>query len=51
MLDIIALTGLDWLYDIVENRYGRVAASVTTIALALGVVGVLVWIFVAVLGR
>ena len=51
MLDIIAMTGLEWLYDVVENRFGRLAATVVTAGLALGIIGVLVWILVRVLGR
>ena len=28
MLDVFAIFGLDWVYDKVEDRYGRAAASV-----------------------
>lgn len=29
MLDIVALTGLEWLYDTVEDRYGTLAAWIS----------------------
>jgi hypothetical protein len=51
MLDILALTGLEWLYDRIEDRYGRRAAWLVTSALALAIIGVLVWILIAVVNR
>ena len=34
MLDIVALCGLELVYDKVEDRYGRAAAWIVTILLA-----------------
>ena len=51
MLDIFALSGLEWLYDRVEGRYGRAAAWLVTSGAALIVIGTLVWILVKVLSR
>ena len=49
MLDIFALSGLEWVYDRVEDRFGRVAAWVVTMALALAVLGIAVAILLAIL--
>lgn len=35
MLDVVALMGLEWVYVKVEERYGRAAAWVVTITLAV----------------
>jgi Na+/melibiose symporter-like transporter len=51
MLDILALTGLEWLYDRVEDRYGRAAAWLVTGGTALILIGILIWILVRVLSR
>jgi Na+/melibiose symporter-like transporter len=51
MLDILALTGLDRLYDRVEDRYGRTAAWLLTSATALALIGIIVWVLFAVLWR
>jgi hypothetical protein len=51
MLDILALTGLDRLYDRVEGRYGRTAAWLVTSATALALIGIIVWVLFAVLWR
>jgi hypothetical protein len=51
MLDILALTGLDWLYDRIEDRYGRGTAWLATFAVALGIIGLSVWLLVLVLRR
>jgi len=47
MLDIVALTGVEWVYDLVEDRYGTAAAWVVTITLALTILGIAVAILVA----
>ena len=49
MLDIFALSGLEWVYDRVEDRFGRAAAWVVTITLALAILGIAVAVLVDVL--
>ena len=49
MLDIVALCGLEWLYDTVEERYGTVAAWLATIGLAALILGAVVAVVIAVL--
>jgi hypothetical protein len=39
MLDIFAVSGLEWVYDKVEDRYGRAAALLVTTALAFAILG------------
>lgn len=51
MLDILAVTGLEWLYDIVENRYGRVAALLVTWGAALFLIGLILWFLVRLIAR
>lgn len=48
-LDIFALSGLEWGYDRVEDRFGRVAAWVVTMALALAVSGIAAAVLVVIL--
>ena len=49
MLDIFALSALEWVYDGVEDRCGRAAAWVGTITLALAILGIAVAVLVDVL--
>jgi hypothetical protein len=42
MMHVFSLTGLEWIYDKVEDRYGRVAAWVVTLAFTAAVIGVAV---------
>lgn len=49
MLDLIALTGLECLYDYVENRHGRATAWIVTLAAAASILGSLIWILMRVL--
>jgi len=49
MLDVVALSGLEWVYDKVEDRYGRAAAWVVTTTLALTILGTAVAVFIAVI--
>ena len=49
MLDIFALSGIEWVYDRVEDRFGRAAAWFVTMALALAVLGVATAVLIAVL--
>jgi hypothetical protein len=51
MLDILAVWGLGWLYDWVEDRYGRPSALLVTWLTALTLLAVIIWIFVKVLAR
>jgi Na+/melibiose symporter-like transporter len=51
MLDFVAVAGLEWLYDRVEDRYGRAAAWLVTGSTALIFIGILVWILVRFFGR
>lgn len=51
MLDILALSGLEWLYERVEDRYGRGAAWAITLTVGLSVIAILVWILIAVFAR
>lgn len=48
MLDIVTLTGLEWVYDKVEERHGRAAAWVATITLAVALLAALVAVLVAI---
>ena len=48
MLDLVAWMGLEWLYDSVEDRYGRAVAWLI-IASALVLLGVVAWILIRVL--
>jgi len=42
MLDGLALCGLDWVYDKVEDRYGRAAAWIVTTVLAFSILAAMV---------
>ena len=47
MLDIVALSGLEWVYDKIEKRYGRAAAwVVTTVAAAAFLVAMVALVMV-----
>jgi hypothetical protein len=48
-LDILALTGLEWVYDKVDDRYGTAAAWLVTIVLTAIFVGVAVGALVLIL--
>jgi len=48
-LDPLAL--IEWIYDPVEERFGRIAAWLTTLSAGLALVAVLGWIFVEVVSR
>ena len=47
MLDVVALCGLEWAYDKVEERYGTAAAWVVTIAVAALMGGALIAVILA----
>jgi hypothetical protein len=49
MLDIVAESGLEWIYDKVERRYGRAAAWLATLALAAAIVAIFVTVLVLIL--
>ena len=49
LADIFALSGLGLLYDKIEARYGRLAAWLVTLAIALGIIATLIAILVWVL--
>jgi hypothetical protein len=49
MMDIVALAGLEWVFDKVEDRYGLAAAWVVTTALALAFLSAIVAVLIAVL--
>jgi hypothetical protein len=51
MADLMALMGLEFLYDALEERYGRLVASIVTLALALVIFGAVVWLLTKVLGH
>ena len=42
MLDIFALSGLEWVHDKVEDRFGRAAAWLVTTALIAAILGAVV---------
>jgi hypothetical protein len=46
--DILALTSLEMLYDVVEDRFGPIAAVLITTAMAFGLIGVFVWVLIKV---
>lgn len=39
--DLLAFAGLDWLYDRIEDRYGRGAAWLATFAAGLSIIGII----------
>jgi len=43
MADLMALMGLEFLYDVFEERYGRLVASIGTLVLALVILGAVMW--------
>jgi len=47
MLDILAFSGLEWVYDRVEDRFGKAAAWIVTLALALTILGIAAAVLVA----
>ena len=49
MLDIIAESGLGWVYDKVKRRQGRAAAWLATLALVGAVVAIVVAVLVVIL--
>ena len=49
MADLMALMGLEFLYDVVEERFGRVAAFVVTLASALALLAIVAWLPVQIL--
>jgi hypothetical protein len=49
MLDIFALSGLEWVYERVKGRFGRVAAWIVTMALVLAVLAIAAAVLLAVL--
>ena len=51
MADLMALIGLEFLYDVLEERYGRLVASIVNLALALVILGAAVWLLTKVLGH
>ena len=46
-MDVVALLGLEWIYDKVEDRYGRLAAWFVTIGLAALILGAVVVLIIA----
>ena len=48
MLDIFAQSGLEWVYDRVERRYGRAVAWLVTLALAGAMIAIAVTALVAI---
>ena len=48
-LDFFALSGLEWIYEKLEDRFGRAVAWVGTLVLALTLLGVGVAVLVAIL--
>jgi hypothetical protein len=49
MLDIFALSGLEWVYDRVADRHGRVVAWTVTVTLGLAILGIPVGVLIALL--
>lgn len=45
--DLLILTWIEWVYDKLEDRYGRVTAWLVTVGTALMLIGILVWVLVA----
>lgn len=45
-LDPLAL--IEWIYDPLEARFGRLVAWLVTFAAAMALLGVLIWIFIEV---
>ena len=49
MMDSFALLGLGWIYDKVEDRYGRAAALIVTWTLAIGILAAIVAVIMTIL--
>ncbi|HVJ72283.1 MAG TPA: hypothetical protein VM531_12380 [Sphingomicrobium sp.] len=49
ILDIVALSGLEWVYDKVEDRHGRAAAWLVTLTLAAAMLAAIVAVVMAVI--
>ena len=47
MLDLVAVCGLEWVYDKVEDRHGTAAAWLVTIALAAIMLGAIIAVIIA----
>jgi hypothetical protein len=49
MSDIFLIAGLEWIYDKIENRFGRVAAWTGTFLLSVGCLGAIAaaWYFLS----
>lgn len=48
MLDVVALCGLEWVYDKVAERHGTVAAWVVTVSLAAIMLGAVIAVIIAI---
>jgi hypothetical protein len=49
LADLMALMGLEFLYDVLEERCGRFVASLVTLSLALVILGFVVWVTLKIL--
>lgn len=45
--DLLIVAWVEWIYDKVEDRYGRVIAWLVTFGTGLILIGVLVWVLIA----
>lgn len=45
--ELLVLAWVEWIYDKVENRYGRATAWLVTFGTTLILIGILVWVLVA----
>jgi len=45
--DLLVVAWTDWVFDKVEDRYGRAAAWLVTFGTGVLLIGVLVWVLVA----
>ena len=51
MADLMVLLGLEFLYDVLEERYGSLVAALVTITSAIIILGIVVWMLAHLLSR
>jgi TRAP-type mannitol/chloroaromatic compound transport system permease small subunit len=49
--DLFVMMWIDWIYDPIEERYGRAAAWIVTIAVTVAAMGIVGWVVLTALRR